>query len=343
MAKYKCKSCKRTFESDYVPTDCPHCGRSDGFIPLSKGGIKIPKSVWLIASAVVALIILVSLFKGCGSSGTATLIPEGGKIKIQVDGISNSKLKKNYKVEVLVDAQRMDFLAFNGRENVAVYDMQRMMVGVMYTFRIVSAKDNKIAEEIKWTNTPQYLLETPPPAPEFATPSFNKERNQDKKEWTVTVLIADTSTADSYAMTKKGEEENGITWQGSNVFVIKSQPGGVTMTIWAKNNSGESSNEIYLEEIKELPKPLTKADIQSVLDGVSSGRISVSTAQEKLAAGNVNLSRTITTSDGEQINTLFDVLMEANGYQTKFVVNGFQNDPNSNKIKSGSLSISIRK
>ena len=342
MGKYKCKSCKKTFESDSAPSVCPHCDKSVEFIPMNKSGVKVPKWAWVIASVVAAILLLVLLIKGCDPSGTATLSPEGGVLKITVGDINKGKLKSGYKVEVLVDAERVDMIGFNGRDNVAVYDMQRMMVGVMYTFRIVSAKDKKPANEIRWTNSYQYQIDALPPAPVFACPAYEKVRNQERKEWTVVVSIADTSSADSYAMVKQGDEDEPKAWQSSNEFVFASVPGGLTLTIWAKNDSGERSTDIYLEEIKDLPKPITKAEVQAVLDGVSSGRVSLSAAQDKLAGGNVNLSRSVTTSDGGQMHTLLDVLMEASGFQTRFFVNGFQLDPTTNKIKSGTLSISVR-
>ena len=65
--------------------------------------------------------------------------------------------------------------------------------------------------------------------------------------------------------------------------------------------------------------------------------MSASAAQDKLAEGNVNLSSTI----HPDIRTLWGALMEA-AMGEKFKVNSFDNDPNTNKIKSGSLSLTRR-
>lgn len=171
-------------------------------------------------------------------------------------------------------------------------------------------------------------METPPPTPVIKQP-IKYELDRENKGYTVTIEIEDSCSADSYSI--------GGGWQSDNVF-RNVTPGHYVAS--AKNESGEVSADFFLPNIKKLPKPLTLQEIQNVLDAVSNGRMTPSAAQEKLAAGNVNLTRPITTGEGGSISTLWSVFQEAQ-WGTRFKVRNFQNDPNTNKIKSGSLDISI--
>ena len=113
------------------------------------------------------------------------------------------------------------------------------------------------------------------------------------------------------------------------------KPGSYTVTV--KNADGVTATQpLVLKDIKKLDPPLTIQQVQDIFDKVSSGKMSASTAQDKLAGGNVNLSKTIQPGD---IKTLWGALMEA-AMGERFKVNSFDNDPNTNKIKSGSLSLS---
>ncbi|MGN1156033.1 MAG: hypothetical protein ACI4TK_07635, partial [Agathobacter sp.] len=111
------------------------------------------------------------------------------------------------------------------------------------------------------------------------------------------------------------------------------KPGSYTVIV--KNDNGVSvSQPIVLRDIKKLSPPLSLAQIQDIFDKVSSGTMSATVAQDKLAEGNVNLTRTIQPD----IRTLWGALMEASMGE-KFRVISFENDPNTNKIKSGSLNL----
>lgn len=330
MAKYKCKNCKRIFESDYAPTECPHCDSTIGFKQLGGSDKKMPKWIWYVVGAIVGIILVLLLLKGCQGEGQASLYTEGGFVKIKVDNMSSRNLKNNYRIQVLVGTDAVDMIGFSGKDEIAVYDMMRMLVGNTYTFIFVD-KSGKPTDDIKWMTGNTYYMETPPPAPEFGVPAYTIESiDREKKVYVIKLHIADSSTAEEYAINDN--------WQTSNVFEDVN-PGDYT--VYAKNKSGISEQPMFLKEIKKLQPPLSLQEIQGVLNSVSTGRMSVSAAQDKLADGNVNLKHSVTTSEGGTLLTLFDVLSEAN-WGTSFRVNSFQNDPNTNKIKSGSLDISIK-
>ncbi len=321
---FTCKDCGSTFTGGPATRTCPNCGSSN--IKVGGSGKKIPGWAKIAAIIVAAIVIIILLLQTCGGSKdlSAKLKEEPSSINIELTGVSKSHLK-DFRVQVLNGPDIIETLGFSSKTNIAVFDKVRMLVGTCYNFRIVT-KEGRPAE-VRWTTGTQYCMATPPPAPVISDVTYEPDR--ENKVYTVTIVIADSCSADSYSLSGR--------WQSDNVF-RNVTPGHYVAS--AKNKSGESEKEIILQEIKELPKPLTLQEIQNVLDAVSNGRMTPSAAQDKLAAGNVNLIRPVATAEGGSISTLWSVLQEAQ-WGTRFKVRNFQNDPNTNKIKSGSLDISI--
>lgn len=331
---FTCKDCGNTFTGGPATKTCPNCGSSN--IKVGKNGGGSTRWVKLLAIVVAVIIIIILLLKSCnGCRGPleASLITDDPMmVKIELSGQSNLSA---YRVQVLNGTDLVETMGFPARSNIVSFDKIRMLAGVCYNFRIVT-KDGK-SVEVHWKTGTQYCVEMPPPAPVIA--SIDQEPDRDRKVYRVMIIIADTSNADYYALQLRDEEtETDNDWQSSNVF-NNVAPG--EYVAYAKNGTGVSDQPIYLREIKDLPKPLTMQEIQSILDAVSRGGMSPSAAQDKLADGHVDLKRPISMPDGGSISTLWSLLMEAS-QGTHFKLKGFQNDPNTNRIKSHSLDVSLR-
>lgn len=327
MKTCTCKDCGSTFEYSPAVKSCPNCGSRN----IKLGGGQ-SNNGWIkkVAIAVAIIIVILLLFKccnGCGGPIKASLEDTTSSVNIHLSGVSKNKMK-DLRVQVMCGTEEIERIGIVAKTQTATYEKLRMLVGNCYNFRIIDKSGKPV--EVRWTTGTQYCMETPPPPPVFGSPAFTVEVNRDKKVYTVTIHIADTSSAEEFAI--------GDNWQSSAVF-MNIKPG--SYTIYAKNSAGVAEQPMFLKDIKDLGKPLTLAEIQAVLDAVSSGRMEPSVAQEKLADGNVNLKRVVESPDNGKLNTLWSVLQEA-GWGTKFRVNGFVNDPNTNKIKSGSLDISLK-
>ena len=194
-------------------------------------------------------------------------------------------------------------MGYNSKAGEYNYALSNLLVGNCYTFRVVTKKGDPV-EKVQWKTSSQYCLETPPPAPSFIVESIP---NEETKRYTVTIIVDESGEYVAYA----------------------------------RNSSGIHSEPKFLPVIKKKPKPLTASQIQGVLDAVSAGRMTVSTAQDSIASGNVNLRKSIHTSEGGTLSTLFSVLQEAS-WGTYFKLQGFQIDQRTNKIMSGSLDVSVR-
>ena len=323
MEKYKCEDCGHVFEGDLSTMQCPECGSSN--IKKDKGP-GIPPKYLVIAAAALGIIGLIALLLGGGEDKIdASMRVTGEVITIDVEGPSAATLNKEYKVVVYDEQNRSHGVAsFVNKKKNAQYSTMNMMEGQCYTFNI-ERKDGKSIKDLHWKTSHEYCVPTPPVKPvidhiEHGTADhndlvWNKVKVVMKQEGNFTYSIGGTS--------QKSPVFNGV------------KPGSYTVTV--RNEDGATATQpLVLKEIKQLPPPLTLAEIQDIFDKVSAGRMTASAAQDKLAEGNVNLSQTIQPGD---IRTLWGALMEA-AMGEKFKVNSFENDPNTNKIKSGSLNLS---
>ena len=329
-----CKNCGHTFEGGPATKQCPVCGSKE--IRVGGGG-KLPKwfrPVMIVLAIIIVLILLLKSCNGCARVIEPELKVESGIVRVSIRNVSAHRLKSDYNVQVIFEQDVLGNMGYNTKTNEFNYDASNLLVGNCYTFRVVTKRGEPV-ERVQWKTPNQHCVEAPPPAPSF---DLDCTPNEETKKYTVTIIVDDTSYADQFAFVPANTDPLDITWQPSNEFK-NVEPGDYIA--YARNGSGYNSKPQYLPMIKKKPRPLTAGQIQSVLDAVSSGRMTVSSAQDSIACGNVDLRTSIRTSEGGSINTLFSVLQEAS-WGTHFRLNGFQNDPNTNKIKSGSLDVSVR-
>lgn len=280
------------------------------------------------------------LLFACGNKdeGTANWVYNRGDIEIEVKGVKHSRLHKSYIVEIIDDnAQHIAYKEFdeNGK---CKYPTVNMIEGSCYTFRILTKDKKSTNDRIKWDRFPKYCMDNPLTPPHIET--ITKTIDRDNNVYIVGVVLDSTANAKEFAC-MKGEYTNedidnlNLKWQSDTIFKIKGED--AVVTFFARNDVGQSTHQDFFEVITPLPKPLSKSEAQMIMDAVSNGQMSPSVAQDKLAGGNCNLKHAV---DGD-IKTLWGILMEAdNG--TKFRINSFVLDENTNKIKSGSLDIDLR-
>lgn len=335
--KFKCKKCDSIFEGDASTRICPNCGSNE--IKVGKGVTPVPKWLKIVAIALAVIILIILLLKGCGGSDKLTVrrIEDGVSVKIEASGVNKNRLK-DYKVQMLLGTDVLYTKKFNPKSGLAVFPYEIMLENTCYNFRVVY-KDGKPVENIHWIPSTQYCYHGKPigpVAPDIADIKIDPDRVN--KVYTVTIIIADSSTADSYSLLPKGTEPSEDSWQSDNVFK-NIKPG--SYTAYAKNGSKIGERETVFHDIKELPKELTLPEVQKILDAVCAGTMNPSVALDKLADGNVDLANPVISRYGGTMSTLLDILMEAS-HDVCFKVNSFQNDPNTNKIKSGTLNISLK-
>lgn len=333
--RFTCKNCGCTFEGDASTRLCPGCGSNE--IKVGKGSTAMPKWVKIAAIAVAIIILIILLLKGCGGSDKLTVrkIEDGVSVKIEASGVNKNRLK-DYKVQMLLGTDVLDTRKFNSKSGLAVFPYEIMLSGTCYNFRVVY-KDGKPVENIHWSTPTQCCPPESPTAPVIVS-AKSTYADRDNKVHTVTIIIADSSNADSYSLLPDGIEPSDDSWQSDNVFK-NIKPG--SYTAYAKNGMKVDSHPVFCWDITELPKELTLPEVQKILDAVCAGTMNPSVAQDKLADGSVDLANPVISEDGGTISTLFNVLTEAS-QGVCFKVNSFQNDPNTNKIKSGSLNISLQ-
>ena len=324
MEKYKCEDCGHVFEGDLSTMQCPVCGSSN----IKKATSGPRKKTWIIVVTVLGAIFLLALLFNIGGGDdkiTASMRVNGEVIIIDVDGPSATALNKEYKV-VVYDAQNCPHstTGFINKKKFAQYSMVNMMEGQCYTFNL-ERKDGNSIKNLHWQTSHEYCVPIPPVKPVIDHIEHGKA-DHTALVWNGVKVVMKQDGDFTYSIggnSQTSPEFNGV------------KPGDYTVTV--KNADGVTATQpLVLKDIKKLDLPLTLQQVQDIFDKVSSQKMSASTAQDKLAEGNVNLSRTIQPGD---IKTLWGALMEA-AMGESFRVNGFDNDPNTNKIKSGSLSLS---
>lgn len=321
MAKYKCLDCGHKFDGDLSTMQCPNCG-SASIKEESRTGAVPWKKVAVVGAILGIVGIAIALLAGGDNKLEAELSDKNGTITINVDGISASSLSKEYKVVIFDDQNnRHNELAFDKNKS-AHYAVRNLLQGQRYTFQ-VARKDNK-SFDIRWKTSNIYCVPVPPISPiidriETGVPDHNK------LVWKGIKIVMKEQGDFTYKL-------DDIT-QSQPIF-DNIKPGNHIVEV--TNAAGVSvSQPLYLSDIKQLPPSLTLQQVQDIFNQVSSGKMSAADAQAKLAVGNVNLSVTIRPD----IKTLWGALMEAE-MGVQFNVVSFDNDPTTNKIKSGTLKIS---
>lgn len=324
MEKYKCEDCGHVFEGDLSTMQCPICGSSN----IKKATSGLGKKIWIIIATVLGAIFLLALLFNIGGGDdkvTASMRENGAVIVIDVDGPSASALNKDYKVVVYDEQNRPHGTTeFMNKKKFAQYSMVHMMEGQCYTFNI-ERKDGKSIKNLQWQTSHVYCKPVPPVKPiivsieqgvaDHTSLVWNKVKIVVKDDGDFTYSIGGSS--------QKSPEFNGV------------KPGNYTAVV--ENVAGVTATQSFvLQNITKLDPPLTLQQVQDIFDKVSSGKMEFTPALKKLAVGNVDLKKIIQPGD---IKTLNGALIEAS-MGVRFKVNSFDNDPNTNKIKSGSLSLS---
>lgn len=325
MEKYKCEDCGHVFEGDLSTMQCPACGSSN--IKKAKTGIIDGNGgkLLIIAVAALGIIGLMALLIHDGDKIDASMRVIGEVIVIDIEGPSATTLNKEYKVVVYDGQNRSHGIAsFVNKKKMAQYSTMNMMEGQCYTFNI-ERKDGKTIKNLHWRTSHDYCVPTPPVKPEIDHIEHGTADHNDLV-WNKVKVVMKQDGNFTYSIggkTQNSPEFNGV------------KPGSYTVTV--RNADGVTATQpLVLKDIKKLDPPLTLQQVQDIFDKVSVGSMTASAAQDKLAEGNVNLSQAIQPGD---IKTLWGALMDA-AMGERFRVNSFDNDPNTNKIKSGSLSLS---
>ena len=323
MTKYKCEECGHMFEGDLSTMQCPSCGSAN--IQKAKSAIKGNMKWFLIGMAMFGIIGVVFAMLTPTKKLEATLSVNQGYVVIEVDGPSVSVLSKEYQVVIFDDQNNLhgEPFGFMHKKKTAMYSVQQLMEGRCYTFNI-ERKDGKPIQNLVWKTNHMYCVPIIPVKPEIDRIEIGIA-DHEALVWNKVKVIMKKSGNFTYTIGDKSQTSP----EFNNI-----KPGSYTVIV--KNDNGVSvSQPIVLRDIKKLSPPLSLAQIQDIFDKVSSGTMSATVAQDKLAEGNVNLTRTIQPD----IRTLWGALMEASMGE-RFKVISFENDPNTNKIKSGSLNLS---
>ena len=251
--------------------------------------------------------------------------------------ISPTDLKENYQVVIYNQNNKVHtYLKFDGVSKKVTYEKIHFLDGQKYTFQLIK-NDLTVPESVKWSTNnvftkPQSREEDGEEGKysevsieniEMGTPDYNM------KVWNgVKIIMRDEEQEYTYSIGDKKQNEpvfNGL------------KPGDYEVVV-TNSEGGEDTQPLFLANIENKETPLTKEQVQSIFDKVSQKSLSVSEAKSRLSVGPVKLASSV--QDGE-ITTLFELLDDAYNYQTKVTVVSFDVDPNTNKIKSGTLKVRI--
>lgn len=330
MSKYKCIDCSHVFGGDLSTMNCPNCGSSN----IKKGGGggigTIGNLPWgKILIGVVVVIVLGIIIARCSreSSILARMAEKGGVIYIEVDGVRKSKLKSDYKIVIYDDKTKIhQTLGFGGSDAIVKYPVDQLLENNCYTFNI-ERKSGSSIKQLTWETSNQYCVPIPPAPlvrPEIESIDHGVA-DHTTMVWNQVKVIMRNHGSFTYYL-------DGLE-QASHVF-NNVKPGNHEVVV--KNAEGlQSSQAFFLKDIKKLDPPLTIDQVQKIFDKVTLGTMSATSAQAKIAVGGVYLTSVMEPD----IKTLWGALQEAS-MGVSFRVKSFDNDPNTNKIKSGTLILS---
>lgn len=303
---------------------------------------KKKKKLWKIALGVIIASVIgvggFAAYKLWPREISVSLNGEMNPIEVTVNtSISPTDLKENYQVVVYNQNNKVHtYLKFDGVSKKVTYEKIHLLDGQRYTFQLIK-NDLTVPKSIKWSTTnvftkPQSIVEEKGETKysevsiekiEMGTPDY------DKKVWNgVKIIMRDDVQEYTYSIGNK--KQNKSVFNGL-------KPGDYEVVV--TNSEGmEDTQPLFLANIENKETPLTNEQVQSVFDKVSKKLLTVSEAKSMLSVGPVKLASSV--QDGE-INTLFELLDDAYNYQTKVTVVSFDVDPNTNKIKSGTLKVRI--
>lgn len=303
---------------------------------------KKKKKLWKIVLGIIIAVVIgvggFAAYKFWPREISVSLNTENDPIEVTVNtSISPTDLKENYQVVVYNQNNKVHtYLKFDGVSKKVTYEKIHLLDGQKYTFQLIK-NDLTVPKSIKWSTNnvftkPQSIVvgkeeikysEVSIENIEMGTPDYNK------KVWNgVKIIMRDDEQDYTYSIGNKKQNEpvfNGL------------RPGDYEVVV--TNSEGvEDTQPLFLANIENKETPLTKEQVQSVFDKVSKKSLTVSEAKSMLSVGSVKLASSV--QDGE-IKTLFELLDDAYSYQTKVTVISFDVDPNTNKIKSGTLKVRI--
>lgn len=328
--KYQCKDCGQMFDGDMSTMTCPNCGGSNIAKSKSFGEERI-KDV-IIGIGIIIIIIL--LFKMCTSETTdcneivVSMTEEPQQLLISVEGIKNLK---DYEIKVFNNTEEQDSIGFNGTKQ-ATYSYMKMLEGECYSFQLYR-KDRKPIKKLTWATTNEYCKneELVP----LEIDSISSSYSCDNKGYTVNIKVKDVKKLKKVSYSLVCKKGNINKEQEKSSFFIPF----TDTTDWEFEVSVSASNSentvTQIGFLKKLNKTLKKKDVQKIIDKVSKGTMSASTAQSQLANGTVKLVQTVSN-----ISTLWGVLQEAS-FGTTFFVDGVEINPCTNTIRSGTLKVRI--
>ena len=299
MAKYKCEDCNHVFEDDLSTMQCPSCG-SANIKKVGSGSNSNKKWLAICLALLLLLLGMIGVVIGIGSGDKkleASLDENQGIISIMVDGLSASTLNKEYNVVILDDQNNLhgEPFGFQLKNKTAQYSVMQLMEGRCYTFNI-ERKDGKPIKNLIWKSSHVYCVPIPAVKPEIDCIDFGVA-DHTALVWNHVKVIMKKQGNFTYTIGDKSQSYN----EFNNV-----KPGSYIVVV--TNEEGVSVTQpLILNDIKQLDPPLTLAQVQDIIDKMSSGSMSDSAAQDKQADGNVNLSSTIQPD----VETLWSALMEA--------------------------------
>lgn len=322
--KYKCTNCGKIF--DEPVSECDECG-DEGQI---KRVFAIPSWAYVAAGIFAALILLILIWPS--AEYKAELKPDlvTGDVTIEISGLSKSKAKQ-YKVAVFRGTQMENILNITASGKV-VYSAYQMLESECYTFSIVKAKGHNVAKEVKWGTQNTYCKPLPPPEDEAPVASYSTEWNRNTKPYThiLTIHVSNRDRLGEIIYSIDGRSQRDSVFQGL-------APGEYEVVV--RSGSKSTTLTVHLGKISDPRKPITKAEVQAVLDQVARGDISAGEAKDRISVGEVRLAAPV---DG--ISSLWEVLHEleqgaVTGDNLQYIVVDFKVNQTTGLIQSGTLKL----
>ena len=288
-------------------------------------------------------VFMLLMVAGCSGVMEAELLPvedNGGDAIVVLHNLSKTNEGK-YKVMVLYESEPIAYLPIeNGK---AVFEAHRMLPGSCYTFDIVTAKDSKSVGKVKWRNLEICCV------PE-------SEESEDIDDGTVPSASAmlscqpEPNRDGTYTVTLHPRNMNGViiytlgnkTQKDSVFHGVK--PGDYQAG--AKSGDGNHAECLVvlarLDDNGKNKTPITTPDVQKILDNVCNGNLTAGQAYGRLAFGEVKLAVPVKNC-ASLMELLHEMEMGAmTGDRFCVTVISFEYDPNSGRIRSGTLKVKVQ-
>lgn len=323
MVKYACNQCHKTFEKDIMTNKCPQCGSTD-IVPASN---RFPIKTILSILGIVVVVVTILLITIPPHDIVLTMNEVGKNVEIEVKELSTRKLDQ-YKIEILDDNRDLYMTIFfdrNSKKAILYHD--NMVQNQCYTF-LFKAKAKKTPQHSWKNNRHTYCTSSTSSIDEVKSGNGDNE-----KDILPNISIRTTldCVKDEYTVTIKTNQPKNKTWiyhlicneelveSSENPIFYRVKSGTYTIKVY---NSNQESKELPFN-LKPIIKgqPLTKEQVQRILNDVTNGKITSGKAQEQLVSQNIKLNKKI-----GDLTTLYDILVDAEGYGTNYTVVNFTID-----------------